>query len=368
MEFSCSRGILFDTLAMVSGVVKKNPPLPVLSNVLVKADAEEGRLHLSATDLEVGVSCGVSAQVSSGGELTLPARKLTDILRELPEAQVTLVTEGSRCTVTCENSRFSLVGIDAEEFPPRPEVAPESTLSVDSDTIREMIRETLFAVSYDETRYFLNGVYMVARGNDLVFVATDGRRLAKSTRTLDSGVELDFAGIVPTKAVAEMDKLAAKVERVELSLGPGHIVGAFADTVLTASLIEGEYPDYDKLIPKEFPRKARLNRGLFEDATRRVALMADETSHRVAYEFEGNQIRVTGKSEQGEAVETVEAGYEGEPLRIGFNARYVGDALKATDAPEIELLLLENLRPGLLRGEGSEDYLCLIMPMRLDDF
>jgi DNA polymerase-3 subunit beta len=368
MEFSCSRGILFDTLAMVAGVVKKNPPLPVLSNVLLKADAEEGRLHLTATDLEVGVSCNIPAQVSAGGELTLPARKLTDILRELPEAQVTLATEGTGCTVKCENSRFSLVGIDADEFPPRPEISPESSLTVVSDTLREMIRQTIFAVSYDETRYFLNGAYVVAKGRELTFVATDGRRLAKSVRTLDSGPELDFAGIVPTKAVVEMDKLAAKVEKVELSLGPGHIVAAFADTILTASLIEGEYPDYDKLIPKEFPRRARINRGLFEDATRRVALMADETSHRVAYELDGNVIRVTGKSEQGEAVETVEANYEGETLRIGFNARYVGDALKATDAPEIELLLLENLRPGLLKGEGSDEYLCLIMPMRLDDF
>ncbi len=368
MEFSCSRGMLFDTLSMVAGVVKKNPPLPVLSNVLVKADAEEGRLRLSATDLEVGVSCSVPAQVSAGGDLTLPARKLTDILRELPQAQVTLATEGSQCTVTCENSRFSLVGIDADEFPPRPEVSPESTLTVVSDTIREMIRQTIFAVSYDETRYFLNGVYMVAKGRELVLIATDGRRLAKSNRSLDEGLDLDFAGIVPTKAVVEIDKLAAKVEKVELSLGPGHLVATFADTVLTASLIEGEYPDYDKLIPTEFTRTARLNRGLFEDATRRVALMADETSHRIAYEFEKGELRVTGKSEQGEALETMEVTYEGEPLRIGFNARYVGDALKATDAPEIELLLLENLRPGLLKPEGSEDYLCLIMPMRLDDF
>jgi DNA polymerase-3 subunit beta len=367
MEFVCSRGTLFDTLSMVAGVVKKNPPLPVLSNVLVKADPEAGRLQLTATDLEVGVACGLAAEVDGGGEITLPARKLTEILRELPEAAVTVNVEGTSCTISCENVRFNLAGIEAAEFPPQPQVAPETTLTLSSDTVREMIHQTIFAVSYDETRYFLNGIYISAKGQELVFVATDGRRLAKSTRQLESG-DYDFAGIIPTKAVSEIDKLAAKVEEVTFSLARGHIVADFGDTVLTASLIEGDYPDYNKLIPAEFPRSARVNRGLLEDATRRISLMADETSHRVAYEFDDNQVRITGKSEQGEAAEQLDVGYDADPLRIGFNARYINDALKATEAPEIEFQLLENLRPGLIKPAEGEDYLCLIMPMRLDDY
>lgn len=367
MEFVCSRGTLFDTLSQVTGVVKKNPPLPVLSNVLVQADADGNRLNLTATDLEVGVSCRLSAEVAAGGEVTLPARKLTDILRELPEAAVSVTVEGAACALTCENAKFNLTGIEAAEFPPRPEVAPETTLPLPADTLREMIRQTIFAVSYDETRYFLNGIYISAQGKELVFVATDGRRLAKSTRTLEEG-DYDFSGIIPTKAVSEIDKLASKVEEVTFSLARGHLVADFADTVLTATLIEGDYPDYQKLIPQEFPGSATVNRGLFADATRRIALMADETSHRVAYEFDGESVRISGKSEQGEASETLAVNYSGDDLRIGFNARYINDALKATDAPEVEFLLLENLRPGLIKPVDGDDYLCLIMPMRLDDY
>ncbi len=367
MEFSCSRGLLFDTLSMVAGVVKKNPPLPVLANVLLVADAEAGKIHLSATDLEVGISCSLAAKVETPGELTLPARKLTDILRALPEAEVSFVVEGTSCKVNCENSRFSLAGIDAEEYPPQPAIDADRNLTISSSTLREMIHQTLFAVSYDETRYFLNGVLIDTNERELIFVATDGRRLAKSVRLLNED-NVEFKGIVPTKAIAEIDKLASRVEEVKLSFAKGHIVAEFADTTLMASLIEGDFPDYKKLIPTEFSRTAHVNRGLLEDATKRIALMADESSHRIAFEFEEGLLRVVGHSDQGEASEKIEIDYSGEPLRIGFNARYVIDALKATQSAEVRFELIENLRPGLIKPEEGEDYLCLVMPMRLDEY
>ena len=369
MDFQVAREPLLRALQLLQNIVEPRQTLPILANVLI--EARESGLRLAATDLEVGARVAVPATVTRPGATTLAARKLVELVRELPAQPVAFaLLDNGWVKVTCGSARFSLVGLPADEYPPLDVDAVGGSLGMDAGLLRTMVGRTSYAMSQDESRPFLNGLYLVAQKRELRLVATDGHRLALARSAVDEDVEM--AGIVPRKAVLEFTRVLGGAERVELALGESKFFVRTEGFELVSKLVEGQFPNYEQVIPKSSPLRLVVAREAFVAAIRRVAVVADDRTRPVRLTVSPGQVRLSAQSQElGEAEEALPAEFAGDELTIGFNARYVLDALGPMDRPWTIVGLKDGLSPGVLLGAAERDgapddeYRCVIMPMRM---
>jgi DNA polymerase-3 subunit beta len=349
---------------MVHNIVEPRQTLPILANVLMEADGETVRI--TATDLEVGARVSIPARVASGGSVTVSARKLTEIVKELPSASLSLkVGENAGVTMRCAGVSYRLVGMAPDDFPAVVPAAPPAWLRMEAGMLREMLSQTSFAISHDESRFALNGVLFVLQAKEVRFVATDGHRLALATRGVGQGLS-GVSGIVPRKAVVEIMRVLGASEDVQIAITENQFVMQMPNFVMTARLIEGQFPNWEAVLPKNHPGRLALKRSSLAAALRRVSVMAEERNKPVRFALASGTLTLSAASHDlGEAEEQLEVDYTGGDLTIGFNSRYILDALTPMEHDDVLFEFKDALSPGVLRSAADEGYCCVIMPMRI---
>jgi DNA polymerase-3 subunit beta len=363
VKIKVTKEAILDGLQRVQNVVSTRTTLPILSNVLIQASS--GALSLTTTDLDVGVRCRVEAEVSKEGSTTLPARKLFSILKEVAASEIEIeVDDRNAASIRCGSSFYKIMGLPEEEFPRFPESGAGKALKIEQPILRDMLKKTAYAVSNDETRYVLNGVFMGLKGDKITVVATDGRRLALMEHDIEipKGAEAEL--ILPTKAVNELERLLADKGDVKLWIGENQIVFELDGTTLASKLIEGTYPNFRQVIPTETKERIALERELLLSALHRASILASEKSQSVKLNFAKNTLTITATTpEVGEAKETLSINYKGKELTIAFNPQYMMDPLRNLDADEVYVELTDELSPGVIKVNAP--FLYVLMPMRL---
>lgn len=368
MEFKAQRDDFLAAVYLAQGIVERRHTMPILANVLLEARAKDVRV--TATDLEVGVRGKLEGKVTEEGRVTLNAKKLYEIVREVPEETVEVKRLANDWVeIRSGKSVFKMMGLDPQEFPQFPEFTADALFAVPGKTLREMIEKTIFAASTDETRHNLNGVFAEeAQGGKLRMVATDGHRLCLIERGVGS-VGLGKGVILPRKGLSEIKKLLDQDDGGVVSLGCKENMGLVVrgEVELYMRLIEGDFPDYSKVVPKGNPFKLRVSQQGFLRALRRVSILSSERYKGVKVELKEGKVAVSASNpDLGEAVEEMEAEYKGKALAIGFNARYLLDVLAVLVGDgEVSVELKDEVSPGLVKMEGDEGYQYVIMPMRL---
>jgi DNA polymerase III subunit beta len=372
MEFTVSKSDLVRELSLSQGVVEKKTTIPILSNVLLEAAGD--RLTLTATDLELGIRCSCPARVKKEGSGTVPAKKLLDYVRLLPEGDVNMkFLENHWASITAGRSRTRIAGMSRESFPELPAM-PETIAEIPVKTLTSMIARTSFAISMEESRFTLNGALLLMRPEGLTMVATDGHRLAFVQAAAGESGNLDaqFRALVPKKAMAELMKLAdgaGEGGKVTFAGDDNHLYFQVGDRLLIARKLTGNFPDYERVLPKDHPLTATLRKDEIRSAIERVAQFADERSRAIRVQFTNGEVRIFSSSvEMGESEESVSSEYTGPDLEIGFNAQYLLDFLRAIPQDSVAFELKDQKSAGEMRpaGEGPVDqYRYVVMPMRI---
>src|SRR5713101_399992 len=368
MKLTITRDQLQEGLVAVAASVPTKTTLPVLSNIL--AEATRDGLRLSGTDLDIAVSTLVPADVEGEGSVTLPAKKLVDIVRELPPAAVRIASAGEqRVNLECGRSKFKLLGIAKEEFPNFPPVKFDRTWSVTSADLLKLINHVSFAASTEESRPILNGVLWELRSDRMRMVATNGHRLAKMDVPAKGGSTADL--IVPPKALEQVRRLFAADDALEIARSDNHIGFRAGGTLVFSRLIEGPYPNYEQVIPRENDKVATADKAAFSAALRRMSIVASDQTHRIRMAFANGSCKLSVQTpDLGEAQEEISVSYEGDPLEIGFNASYLLEILKYIPTDEVRLTFKAPERAATCEPVGWNDpssYLTLVMPLRLVD-
>jgi len=367
MKLTIAKEQLINGLQAVQSVVSGRTTLPVLSNVLMRAEGNQ--LELTGTDLDVTIACRVEAKVNEPGATTMPAKRLLGIVRELPAQEIEMaVDEKNVTTIQAGASFYRMNGLAAEEFPPLPQFGEEKKVKLPQEKVRSMLRKTAFAISADEARYVLNGIFFSLQEHKLTFVATDGRRLALVEEDLDIPAESQGQFIVPAKAINEMLRLLVANGEMEIKFSANQVSFSMqgehgVSVLLISKLIEGNYPNYRQVIPAETKERISLSREELLQALRRAEFMTSEKSNSVKLTFTKNNLAITANSpEVGEARESLAVNYNGNDLSIAFNPGFMMDPLKALEEDEVFLELTDELSPGLIKINGP--FLYVIMPMR----
>ncbi|HXV91532.1 MAG TPA: DNA polymerase III subunit beta [Gemmatimonadales bacterium] len=368
MKFTITRERLQEGLVAVAAAVPAKTTLPVLSNVLVEA-TKQG-LRLSGTDLDIAVSTTVAADVDAEGAVTLPAKKLSDIVRELPSAPIRVTTAGEqRVSLECGRTKFKLLGLPREEFPSFPPVKFDKAWTAPAELVHKLVAHVAFAASTEESRPILNGVLWELRPDRMRMVATNGHRLAKMDVPASGGSTADL--IVPPKALEQVRKLFAPEAEVEIAKSENHIGFRAGGTLVYSRLIEGPYPNYEQVIPRENDKSATVDKVALTAALRRMSVVASDQTHRIRMALSGGAAKFSVQTpDLGEAQDELALTYEGEPLEIGFNAQYLLEIMKYMPTDEVRLTFKAPERAATVEPVGWDDpasYLCLVMPLRLVD-
>jgi DNA polymerase-3 subunit beta len=371
MDFSIEKSRVLKELGLTQGVVEKKTTIPILSNLLVEAG--EGILSLSATDLDLGVCCRCPAKVKSPGSGTIPAKRLLEIVRSLPEAEVHFkALENHWVEVTCQRSAFRLVGMARENFPMLPPLPP-ALAAVPTNVLATAIQKTIFAISSEESRYTLNGALLLLRPESVTMVATDGHRLALIERDIEvAGLKNELRLLIAKKAMGELVRLLSEGEEdlpVSISKDESHLFFCLGERVLICRMLTGQFPNYEAVLPRENSRVLQLDKEAISAAVRRVALLADERSRAVRMRLEKGQLEISSSSgEYGEAREVLDTSYQDEAMQIGFNYQYLLDFFGAVEGSgKICLELKDEQSAGQLRPleQGAYRYRYVVMPMRI---
>ena len=370
MRFTIAREKLQEALTSVTSAVPAKTTLPVLSNILL--EATERGVRFSGTDLDVAVSVEVPAEVEAGGALTLPAKRLGEIARELPPAPVKFAALGEqRATLECGRARFKLLGLPRDEFPAFPPVEFTSGWRLKASSLHELISRTSFAVSTEESRPILNGVLWEIRPQQLRMVATNGHRLAMMDTPGELGAAATGDFILPPRALEQVRRVFPPDEEVEIGRGESHLAFRSPLANVSTRLIEGPYPNYDQVIPRDNDRVAIVDRPSLISALRRMAVVASDQTHRVKLAFNSALLRFTVQTpDVGEGQDEIAVQYTGDPLEIGFNSTYLLEILKNMPTDEVRLTFKTAERASTVTPENWSNpgkYLCLVMPLRLVD-
>ena len=359
MKFSVTKEKLLEGLQQVQNVVSTRTTLPILSNVLLQAT--DGEVHLTTTDLDVGVRGSFEAEVEKEGATTLPARRLFNIVRELPSSEIQIDVDGKNAaSIRSGQSFFKILGLPEEEFPPLPKFEDAKVVTIRQKDLRDGLRKTSYAISSDETRYVLNGLLFSMKENKLTLVATDGRRLAMVDLELEIPRSQEADIIVPTKAVTELQRLLTDDGDVKVSVSSGQIAFDLNKTLLVSKLIEGNYPNYKQVIPAEAKERITLERETFLNSLRRVSLLANS----IKLNFTKNNIDITANTpEVGEAKESLPVQYKGRDFSIAFNPEFLMAPLRNLTEDEVFLDLIDEMSPGVLKIQTP--FLYVLMPMRI---
>jgi len=370
MEFSVSKADLVRELNLSQGVVEKKTTIPILSNVLVEASGD--RIHLTATDLELGIRSSCPARVKKPGAGTIPAKRLLDYVRLLPDADVDVkLQENQWASLVCGRSRTRIAGMSRESFPELPTM-PDVLAQIPVKVLASMISKTIFAISMEESRFTLNGSLLLLKSNSLTMVATDGHRLAMVESPMDlPGVTGTYRALLPRKAMGEILKLdqdAAADAMLQFSGDDNHLFFQLGDRLLLSRKLTGNFPDFERVLPKDHPFSVALDREELRKSVERVAQFSDERSRAIKLRVQDGELHIhSSLSETGESEESLPAEYEGSPVEIGFNATYLMDFLRATTEEKVAFYFKDPNSAGELRpaGDGQYKYRYVVMPMRI---
>ncbi|MBV9295795.1 MAG: DNA polymerase III subunit beta [Acidobacteriaceae bacterium] len=377
MEFSVSKSDLVRELALTQGVVERKTTIPILSNILVETDHDQDQVWLTATDLELGIRCACPARIKKEGAGTIPARRLLDYVRLLPDADLQVkLAENQWASFICGRSRTRIAGMSRESFPELPQM-PETLAEIPLSVLSQMISSTIFAISAEESRFTLNGALLILKENGIVMVSTDGHRLALIQKQVDlPGLENSYRALLPKKAMNEIQKLASddSSKQIEFSGNENHLFFRIDKRLLLSRKLTGNFPDYERVLPKEHPHTLVIQRDELRSAIERVAQFADERSRAIRLQMVDGELKVHSSiSETGESEETIPVEYSGPDVEIGFNAQYLLDFLRSVEASEVEFHFKDSNSAGELqprRAETGADaadtiYRYVVMPMRI---
>jgi DNA polymerase III subunit beta len=370
MKFTISREKLQEGLQAVTAAVPAKTTLPVLANLLV--ETTDRGIRFSATDLDIAVSTEVSADVETPGAITIPAKKLSEIARELPPSPVKIATSGEqRVTIECGRSKFKLLGLPRDEFPTFPSVRFNDSWRVKSGELQKLISHTAFAVSTEESRPILNGVLWELREERMRMVATNGHRLAKMELPVEASSAPPGDLIVPPKALEQIRRLFPAEEELEIARGDNHLGFRSPFTSVFTRLVEGPYPNYEQVIPKDNDRFALADKASLTQALKRMSVIASDQTHRIKMSFNTGMLKFSVTTpDLGEASDELPVNYTGDQLDIGFNATYLLEILRYMPTEQVRLTFKAPERAATIEPEGWDDpakYLCLVMPLRLMD-
>jgi len=362
MKFDVEREVLLNGIQTVQNVITSKAALPILSNILIETQSDD--LRLTATDLDVGISCVISVNIQEAGAITIPAKRFGDIIRELPSDKVGISTKKNNLMlIETQSCQFKIMGVAREEFPKLPEFKDKEVIKLEQTVLKEMLSLTSFAVSFDETRYILNGILFKIEKNNLTLVATDGKRLAIMERKLKQDIEKELRIIVPIKTIQELNRNLQEEGELSLVLGSNQALFDLGRVVIISRLIEGEFPDYQQVIPQASDNKIKINREKFLLAVRRASLLSTPDYQAVKLEVFKDKLVVSKSTPDiGESREEVAVEYRGKELAIGFNPGYLIDVLKNLSNETVEFELSDSEKPGVIRING---YVYIVLPMRL---
>jgi DNA polymerase-3 subunit beta len=368
MEFRIAVDELKKALHRAQGIVERKTTMPILSNVLINA-AKTG-VTVTAFDLDIGIVSEHPAEVAKAGAVTVSAKYVFDIVQNLPEAYLTLKKlPNNYAEIISGSAHYKIVGMAPEEFPKLPKEESSHLVKLSGNTLLEMIRKTSFAISTDETRYILNGVFFEPReGGKVRMVATDGHRLTLIERELPGDFKLKGGVIIPRKGLFELKRLLEEAPDAEVQLGFADNSALFKKPGLSMvmRLIDGQFPEYQRVIPKEGEKQLSVNRARLTDGLKRISLLSADKSNAVKISLAEGQLRITANNpDLGEAKDDLEVPYKGGGLTIGFNARYLLDVLQVVESDEVALELGDEHSPGVLHAPGDRSYTAVVMPMRV---
>ncbi|MDX1515556.1 MAG: DNA polymerase III subunit beta [Woeseiaceae bacterium] len=364
MKLSAARDVLLKPLAAVIGVVERRQTMPILSNVLLVA--RNGELSVTATDLEVELVAKTEVDVENGGEITVSGRKLLDICKALPEgATVSISVSGEKLGVRSGRSKFTLATLPAAEFPTVDDIKAGQTIRVAQEVLRRLIEKTHFSMAQQDVRYYLNGMLLETRGRSLRAVATDGHRLALAQAALDEEL-VEQQVIVPRKGVLELQRLMSGEGDLDIELGANHVRIQLEGIRFTSKLIDGRFPEYERVIPQESSNQLTADKPVLRSALQRTAILSNEKYRGIRLIIrDSGMVLQAHNPEQEEAEEEVEVSYSGDDIEIGFNVNYLLDAINAVDGDEITLSVVDSNSSCLIREPGNDDARFVVMPMRL---
>lgn len=366
MEFKLSKDTLQKGIQTVQNAVSQKSGLPVLSNILF--ESSKNKIKLIATDLEIGIISKLSnIDIQEDGAISVPAKKISDIVKELPNKEIHVsAKKNNQVIVKCDKSIFKIMGLPKDEFPKVPELSNKDVLIIPQKLLKAMLNLTSFAISKDESRYILNGILFIVTEKKLSLIATDGRRLAVVSKDAPKPCGFTRKVVVPAKAVAELLRILKDEADVNILFSENQIAFEFDETLLITRLIEGDYPNYEQVIPKQSQDKLKISRDGFYAAIKRASLFTTPDSQSVKFDILKNKMIVSKVSQDGsESKEELECVYGGEELTIGFNPVYLMDALKNISEDEIVLEFAGSDKRGVVRAEGG-DYIYIILPVRME--
>lgn len=376
MHFTVSKNVLLKSLQKVVGVIPSKTTIPILENVLL--ELKEDTLHLTGTDLEICVSTELKVNVLESGACTVPAKSLNDILRELPDVPVELqLDESNRLHLKTDKGLYKLVSQPKDEFPSIVVEDSEGELQIKSQSLTRMINKTIFAVSTDELRPSLMGVYFQIMENELRCVATDGHRLVKFSNREYASADFQKSVIVPTKALnltlRSIDSSGDADDKiVKFSIGENHVIFRFEDTFIYSKIIEGQYPKYENVIPLNNDKKMTINRDELVSSVRRVSIFSNLITHQIKFLLDNTKLTISSEDIEfgGEGNEELTVNFDGESMEIGYNAVYMLDILKHIDTEEIYFMLKDSVSAAIIypiSQRDNEELMMLLMPIRINE-
>ncbi|HXU65414.1 MAG TPA: DNA polymerase III subunit beta [Polyangia bacterium] len=367
MEFKIRKDEFLRGLYLAQGIADRKSTLPILANVLLRTDGKD-KLLCGATDLNVSTQVTLAAKIEKEGGLTVAARQLYEIVKGLPDDEVRVKrTEQNWAEIKSGKVEFKVVGVSDRDYPKLPAIAEAQTFSVETAALRDMIAKTIFSVSLDETRQHLAGVLFESDGSTARMVSTDGHRLSKAARALPGGPKLATGVLIPRKGIVELRRaIETRDTPTAIGIHDGNFVLKADDVGISVKLIEGQFPPYEQVIPKDNERAFVLPRLTFLDALRRVSLMSSDKTSGVRFGLDKGKLRIESDNpDLGAAREEIDIAYKGTPVQIGFNARYFIDLLAEVETPDVRVELAGELDPAVVRPSDGSDYVCVVMPMRL---
>lgn len=363
MKITCPKERLLMAISQIQGAVSPKTTLPILANVLL--EAESGTLTLTATDLDIGIQYKISVEVSEPGATTLPAKRFFGIIRELPEGDVEITVNPNHIAViTCGVAFFRVVGIGKEEFPKLPEFPETKIYELPQVLLKEMLNKTSYSMCSDESRYVLNGVYLILRSNKATMVATDGRRLAFIEKHINVPKGMEIEIIIPAKTVHELVKLLGIEGSVNIIIAKNQVAFKMPNSIFISRLIEGTYPNYRQVIPQGLEHKITVNREELLSAVKRSTLITNERSNSIKLNFIPQKLVISANTpDVGESRESINIPYEGSDIEVAFNPNYIVDVLRNLNEHDVMMEVTDGVNPGIVRS-GTE-FLYVIMPMRV---
>jgi DNA polymerase-3 subunit beta len=365
MDLKTTKDVLMNGIQIVQNAISPKSSLPILNNVLL--EAANNTLKLTATDLDIGICATIPVSLNQAGAITIPARKFFDIIKTLPDgSEITLSMKKTNfVTIKSGKALFKIIGLPQEEFPQLPAFKDKDSITVEQSILKEMLNLTDFAISRDDTRFVLNGILLSVKGDQLLAVATDGRRLALDRKRLPKKTLVDREVIIPTKTIQEVKRMLLDEGEIQIKFSDNQVLFSFANCFILSRLIEGEYPNYKSVIPGKSPKEIKVSREEFLSATRRASIFTDQDSMAIKLSIGKKKMTISKNTPYlGEAKEEIDVEYKGGgDMEIGFNPRYLIDVLKSLSDEEIIFEVNDPNKPGVVRH--GEEYTYVVLPMQL---